>query len=108
LLVLREVRLTLDLLLEFSDTIVLLIDPDLNSCGTVRPHGAAGRAHTEPGFYIAGDEELRAGRHLLAGGGEWCLAAMLTRLGQVSITAVLAMLVLHFGFRGEQSRRSRS
>jgi Co/Zn/Cd efflux system component len=27
---------------------------------------------------------------------------MLTRLGQVSITAVLATLVLHFGFRGEQ------
>jgi ACR3 family arsenite transporter len=40
-------------------------------------------------------------RQLLAGG-ERRLAAMLTRLGPVSITALLATLVLLFGFQGEQ------
>jgi hypothetical protein len=31
-----------------------LIDPNLHSCGTVRPHGARELAHPETGFYIAG------------------------------------------------------
>ena len=31
-----------------------LIDPNLHSCGTVRPHGAAELAQPEPGFYFAG------------------------------------------------------
>jgi ACR3 family arsenite transporter len=41
-------------------------------------------------------------RRLLAGGGEQRLAAMLTRLGSVSLAALLATLVLLFGFQGEQ------
>ena len=31
-----------------------LIDPNLHSCGTVRPHGARELAQPEPGFYLAG------------------------------------------------------
>jgi hypothetical protein len=31
-----------------------MIDPNLHSCGTVRPHGARELAHPEAGFYIAG------------------------------------------------------
>jgi hypothetical protein len=31
-----------------------LIDPNLHSCGTVRPHGARELAQPEPGFYFAG------------------------------------------------------
>jgi arsenite transporter len=41
-------------------------------------------------------------RQLLAGGGERRLAAMLNRLGPVSVGALLATLVLLFGFQGEQ------
>jgi ACR3 family arsenite transporter len=41
-------------------------------------------------------------RLLLASGGEWRLAAMLNRLGPVSLAALLATLVLLFGFQGEQ------
>jgi thioredoxin reductase len=51
---LREVRLALDPWLESSGTIGPLIDPNLHSCGTVRPHGARELAHPEAGFFIVG------------------------------------------------------
>lgn len=51
---LREVRLGLDSWLETTPALAPLIDPNLHSCGTVRPHGAAELAHPEPGFYAAG------------------------------------------------------
>jgi ACR3 family arsenite transporter len=41
-------------------------------------------------------------RRLLAGGGERRLAAVLNRLGPASVAALLATLVLLFGFQGEQ------
>ena len=41
-------------------------------------------------------------RRLLASGGEALLARVLTRLGPVSIVALLATLVLLFGYQGEQ------
>jgi hypothetical protein len=31
-----------------------LIDPNVHSCGTVYPHGAAELAHPEPGVYLVG------------------------------------------------------
>ena len=31
-----------------------MIDPNVHSCGTVRPHGARELAQPEKGFYIAG------------------------------------------------------
>src|SRR5439155_1160881 len=54
LAMLREIRLTLDPWLESSGTLGSLIDPNLHSCGTVRPHGAAELTHAEPGFFIVG------------------------------------------------------
>jgi thioredoxin reductase len=51
---LRELRLALDPALECPPALAPLIDPNLHSCGTVRPHGARELAHPEPGFYIAG------------------------------------------------------
>ena len=41
-------------------------------------------------------------RHLLASGGEAALQAVLDRLGPLSLVALLATLVLLFGFQGEQ------
>jgi ACR3 family arsenite transporter len=41
-------------------------------------------------------------RSTLAGGGEASLKALLARLGPVSLVALLATLVLLFGFQGEQ------
>lgn len=51
---LREVRLSLDPAVEAPPLLAPLIDPNLHSCGTVRPHGARELAQPEPGFYFAG------------------------------------------------------
>jgi thioredoxin reductase len=51
---LREVRIALDPALECPPVLAPLIDPNLHSCGTVRPHGARELAQPEPGFYFAG------------------------------------------------------
>jgi hypothetical protein len=51
---LTELRLSLDPVVESTPTLAPLIDPNLHSCGTVRPHGAKELQHPEHGFYIAG------------------------------------------------------
>jgi thioredoxin reductase len=51
---LRELRLALDPALECPPLLAPLIDPNVHSCGTVRPHGARELAQPEPGFFIAG------------------------------------------------------
>lgn len=51
---LRELRLSLDPALECPPELAPLIDPNLHSCGTVRPHGARELSQPEPGFYFAG------------------------------------------------------
>lgn len=69
--ILRELRVALDPALECPPALAPLIDPNLHSCGTVRPHGAAELAHPEPGFYIAGMKSYgRAPTFLLATGHE--------------------------------------
>jgi hypothetical protein len=51
---LREIRLSLDPAVECPPALAPLIDPNIHSCGTVRPHGARELAQPEPGFYLAG------------------------------------------------------
>src|SRR3954467_776174 len=51
---LRELRIELDPIVESPVPLAPLIDPNLHSCGTVRPHGARELAQPEPGFYFAG------------------------------------------------------
>ncbi len=51
---LREIRLDLDDVVEAPRALAPLIDPNLHSCGTVRPHGVLELSHPEPDFYIAG------------------------------------------------------
>jgi thioredoxin reductase len=52
--ILRELRTSLDPLLESTASLGPLIDPNVHSCGTVRPHGAKELAHPEKDFYIVG------------------------------------------------------
>jgi hypothetical protein len=67
----REVRLTLDPAVETTPTLAPLIDPNLHSCGTVRPHGEAELRHPEPDFWIAGMKSYgRAPTFLIATGHE--------------------------------------
>lgn len=71
LAMLREMRLSLDPWLECAAGIGPLIDPNLHSCGTVRPHGARELAHPDSGFFIAGMKSYgRAPTFLLATGHE--------------------------------------
>ena len=51
---LSELRLALDPALECPPALAPLIDPNLHSCGTVRPHGARELVQDESGFYFAG------------------------------------------------------
>lgn len=51
---LHELRLGLDPAVESPTALAPLIDPNIHSCGTVRPHGAIELSHPEPNFYIVG------------------------------------------------------
>jgi thioredoxin reductase len=67
----RELRVRLDPWLETTEALAPLIDPNLHSCGTVRPHGHRELAHPEPGFYIVGAKSYgRAPNFLMATGFE--------------------------------------
>ena len=66
-----ELRLKLDPWLESTEALAPLIDPNLHSCGTVRPHGHRELAHPEAGFYMIGAKSYgRAPNFLLATGYE--------------------------------------
>jgi hypothetical protein len=49
---LHELRLALDPSVESPAVLAPLIDPNLHSCGTVPPHGAAELKHPEKDFYL--------------------------------------------------------
>lgn len=66
-----ELRMKLDPWLESTEALGPLIDPNLHSCGTVRPHGHRELAHPEPGFYTVGVKSYgRAPTFLMATGFE--------------------------------------
>src|SRR5688572_6351986 len=68
---LREIRIKIDPALESVSHIAELIDPNIHSCGTVRPHGEKELRHPEKDFYIAGSKSYgRAPTFLMATGYE--------------------------------------
>lgn len=67
----KELRLDLDPVVESSRALAPLIDPNLHSCGTVRPHGEAELRQPEKDFYIVGMKSYgRAPTFLMATGYE--------------------------------------
>lgn len=71
LAMLREIRLDLDPATESPRVLAPMIDPNVHSCGTVRPHGHRELAQPDTGFYIAGIKSYgRAPTFLLATGYE--------------------------------------
>lgn len=69
--ILREIRRSLDEIVEAPRQLAPLIDPNLHSCGTVYPHGVAELAHPEPNFFLAGTKSYgRAPTFLLRMGYE--------------------------------------
>ena len=68
---LREVRLNIDSAIESSYELAPLIDPNIHSCGTFRPHGEKELRHFEKNFYIVGMKSYgRAPTFILATGYE--------------------------------------
>lgn len=52
--ILSELRLALDPAVESPASLAPLIDPNVHSCGTVRPHGAEELRHPEEDLYVVG------------------------------------------------------
>ncbi|MGG6447686.1 FAD-dependent oxidoreductase [Pseudobacillus badius] len=68
---LREVRLHIDPATESVEALAPLIDPNIHSCGTVRPHGENELRQPEKDFYIVGMKSYgRAPTFLMATGYE--------------------------------------
>ncbi|MEK4486330.1 NAD(P)-binding domain-containing protein [Psychrobacillus sp. FSL H8-0484] len=68
---LREIRLSVDSATESVAALSPLIDPNLHSCGTVRPHGEETLRQPERNFYIVGMKSYgRAPTFLMATGYE--------------------------------------
>ncbi|MGJ0173250.1 MULTISPECIES: NAD(P)-binding domain-containing protein [Bacillus] len=68
---LKEIRHTFDSALECVPDLADLIDPNIHSCGTVRPHGEKELRQPEKNFYIIGSKSYgRAPTFLLATGYE--------------------------------------
>lgn len=68
---LREIRLSIDTTTESVEALSPLIDPNLHSCGTVRPHGEEILRQPEKNFYIVGMKSYgRAPTFLMATGYE--------------------------------------
>lgn len=71
LAMLSELRLSLDPVVEATPALAPLIDPNLHSCGTVRPHGVVELSQPERDFYIVGMKSYgRAPTFLMATGYE--------------------------------------
>ncbi len=67
----RELRGQFDPWLESTVQLAPLIDPNVHSCGSVRPHGHRELEHPEPGFYVIGAKSYgRAPNFLMATGFE--------------------------------------
>jgi thioredoxin reductase len=66
-----ELRVSLDPAVESPIALAEMIDPNVHSCGTVRPHGAEELKQPEPDFYIVGSKSYgRAPTFLLLTGYE--------------------------------------
>ncbi|MEX2104494.1 MAG: NAD(P)-binding domain-containing protein [Bacilli bacterium] len=67
----RELRYHADAALECVPELADLIDPNIHSCGTVRPHGEAELRQPEKNFYVVGSKSYgRAPTFLMATGYE--------------------------------------
>jgi hypothetical protein len=81
----RELRLRLDPMLESTEALAPLIDPNVHSCGTVRPHGHRELAHPEPGFYAIGAKSYgRAPNFLMATGYEQARSVVAALAGDLA------------------------
>jgi hypothetical protein len=80
-----ELRVKLDPWIESTEALAPLIDPNVHSCGTVRPHGHRELAHPEARFYAVGAKSYgRAPNFLLATGHEQVRSVVAALAGDIA------------------------
>jgi hypothetical protein len=80
-----ELRLKLDHWIESTEQLAPLIDPNVHSCGTVRPHGHRELQHPEARFYAIGAKSYgRAPNFLLATGHEQARSVVAALAGDLA------------------------
>lgn len=91
---LREIRLSLDEVVEAPRALAPLIDPNLHSCGTVAPHGFAELQQPEPNFFLAGMKSYgRAPTFLLATGYEQVRSITAYLAGDLAAARTVALVL---------------
>ncbi len=81
----QELRVRHDAWLESTEALAPLIDPNVHSCGTVRPHGHRELEHPEPGFYAIGAKSYgRAPNFLMATGYEQARSVVAALAGDLA------------------------
>ena len=105
---LRELRLGLDPSLESPIVLAPLIDPNVHSCGTVYPHGAAELAHPEKDFYMVGMKSYgRAPTFLLLTGYEQVRSVVCAITGDLAGAAAVELVLPETGVCSSGHRRGR-
>ena len=98
LAMLTELRVDVDPVLQSARTLAPMIDPNVHSCGSVPPHGAAELAHPEPGFYIVGAKSYgRAPTFLLATGYEQVRSVVAELAGDRAAANVVQLVLPETG-----------
>ena len=95
---LTELRVDVDPVLQSARMLAPMIDPNVHSCGSVPPHGAAELAHPEPGFYIVGAKSYgRAPTFLLATGYEQVRSVVAELAGDRTAAADVQLILPETG-----------
>ncbi|HZH25565.1 MAG TPA: NAD(P)-binding domain-containing protein [Azospirillaceae bacterium] len=93
-----EIRLGLDPWLECAAALGPLIDPNIHSCGTVRPHGAKELAHPEAGFFVVGMKSYgRAPTFLMLTGYEQVRSVVASLVGDEAAAARVELVLPETG-----------
>lgn len=102
-----ELRLDLDPAVEAPSALAPLIDPNLHSCGTVPPHGAAELGHPESGFYTVGMKAYgRAPTFLMLTGYEQVRSVVAELVGDHAAAADVRLVLPETGVCGGSGVRS--
>lgn len=105
----RELRLKLHPWLECNEALGPLIDPNVHSCGTVRPHGHRELSHPEVGFYTVGVKSYgRAPTFLMTTGFEQARSVVAALAGDDAAADRVELDLPETGVCGVPTRLSRA
>ncbi len=106
---LTELRVDVDPVLQSARMLAPMIDPNVHSCGSVPPHGAAELAHPETGFYIVGAKSYgRAPTFLLRTGYEQVRSVVAELAGDRDAAADVQLILPETGVCSLDRSPSRS